>query len=63
MTSKHYTREGFEKMYYILVSAAGLNSIAVSTISDYYLLNAINEVLYFLNCTPFNREELEMELH
>ncbi len=63
MTSRHYTREGYEKMYYSLAGAAGLRSVSISTLSDYYLLKAINEVLFLLNCIPLNKEELEMELH
>lgn len=64
----YHIRKQYEQLYCNLindksVSLKNKSIIYVGSMSDYQLLDCINNILIENNCIPFNEEELEMELH
>lgn len=62
--TNHYTRIGQERLYIDLMKTSGQCQIlSPKTLSDYYLMVKINDLLKSLDLTPYTEEELEMELN
>lgn len=61
--TNHYTRLGQERLYIDLMKTSGQRQIpSPKTLSDYYLMVKINDLLKSLDLTPYTEEELEMDL-
>ena len=69
MVEKYMTRETCEKLARTVYDSLGLLSqsfyksmLSIKFLSDFQLLNFLNEMLILGNCTPLTKDELEAEL-